>query len=308
MATTNPRAGSRRALSTLFLLVAACSSRPVELRGDEEESSGGEADTDFGEDGGVDSTSTTGDEGGDGDGSPGDDDGTLFIPEPDYLDTVMCDIWSDDCPEGEKCTAYATAGSSWDANKCVPVMGDGQPGDVCDAFGSGVDGLDSCARGSMCWDVDPNTEVGYCVAFCSGGADDPQCSGDTTCPLYGNGVLPLCLPLCDPLAPSADCPNPSNLCVATPSGEGFMCVLDASGGLGPFGTPCQYVNSCNFGLFCANAAAVPDCQGAQGCCTPYCNLDQPDCPPDLGLECVPWYEQAQAPPGFEHVGGCVIPE
>jgi hypothetical protein len=299
-----PTTSYRLLAAVACLCLTACSSRPVDLGDDDGESSGGEGDTDFGEDGGEPGPMPGPDEeGGEEDGG-GDDEG--FVPYPDVAQDV-CDIWGDDCPAGEKCTAYATSGSVWDANKCVPVMGDGQPGDACDVFESSVDGLDTCAKGSMCWDVQADTEVGYCVAFCAGSPNDPQCPGDTLCPLYGDGVLPLCIPTCDPVTPTADCPNPDNLCVSSPGGNGFMCILDASGGQGPFGTACQYVNSCNYGLFCANADAVPDCEGSQGCCTPYCDLDQPDCPPDLGLECVPWYEEDQAPPGYEHVGACVLP-
>ena len=100
-------------------------------------------------------------------------------PTHDMPEINMCDIWNpDDCPEGEKCTAYATMGSSWDANKCVPVMGDKQFLEPCMAFGDnpGVSGLDDCAKGSMCWDVGQDA-TGYCVEFCKGAPNDPSCPG-----------------------------------------------------------------------------------------------------------------------------------
>ena len=225
---------------------------------------------------------------------------------------VMCDIWNpDDCPEGEKCTAYATAGSSWDANKCVMVEGDGQPGDDCmPTDGSGVSGNDDCDEGSLCWDIDADTGLGYCVEFCTGSANNPICSGDSLCAIYNNGVLPLCLPTCDPLVGGGDCPNTDNLCISDPGGLGFVCVLDASGGMGTYGTECQFANSCNQGLFCAAADAVPNCQGSQGCCSEFCDVNEANMCSGAGSgqECVAWFEEGMAPPGYEHVGGCAIPE
>ena len=88
------------------------------------------------------------------DGDGGEEDGgttTQFVPTPDMDDVQMCDVWDQEtCPEGEKCTAYATMGSFWDAHKCVPVMGDDQWRDPCLALGDdpGVSGLDTCAKGA----------------------------------------------------------------------------------------------------------------------------------------------------------------
>lgn len=225
--------------------------------------------------------------------------------------TPECDIWDPDgCPDGEKCNAYATAGTSWDANKCVMVMGDDQPGDDCTATdGSGVSGNDTCAEGSMCWDIDSETMNGYCVEFCTGAPNNAKCEGDTICAIYNDGVLPLCLPSCDPLSAGADCPNERNVCIADPGGLGFVCVLNASGDMAPYGTECQYVNSCNQGLFCAAAEAVPGCAGSQGCCSEFCDVNQPNTCSGMGggQECVPWFAMGDAPPGYEDVGGCAIP-
>jgi hypothetical protein len=189
------------------------------------------------------------------------------------------------------------------------VQGDGQPGDDCVATdGNAVSGNDDCAKGSLCWDIDPDTQTGYCLAYCSGSPDTPVCPGDTICGIYNDGVLPLCLPRCDPLNGGADCPNSNDVCLADPGGKGFVCILDGED-MGTYGTECQYFNSCAQGLFCADAASVPGCQGAQGCCSEFCNLDEPNtCSGiDGGQECIPWFEENNAPPGYEHVGGCGIP-
>ena len=151
---------------------------------------------------------------------------------------------------------------------------------------------------------------GWCFEFCKNIPNDAWCPDDAICAIPSDGILSLCLPTCDPLAPQSDCLNPDNLCVRDPGGEGFVCVLNASQGMGTYGTECQYVNSCNHGLYCANADSVPGCQGYQGCCSEYCDLDQPNtCTgQDEGQVCLPWYEENMAPPGYEHVGGCAIPE
>src|SRR5690606_15132047 len=50
----------------------------------------------------------------------------------------QCDNWTQDCPSGEKCAAYADdGGSSWNNLKCVPAEENGgQPGDPCTVEGN----------------------------------------------------------------------------------------------------------------------------------------------------------------------------
>jgi hypothetical protein len=69
----------------------------------------------------------------------------------------------------------------------------------------------------MCWDVKPDTMKGTCVAQCTGSEAAPMCDADSSCFVSNDGVLNLCLPLCDPLA--QDCPN-ENLCIPNPSEPG----------------------------------------------------------------------------------------
>ena len=281
--------------------------------GDDGTGDGGDDGTGDGGDDGTGDGGDDGTDGGDDGGSGTDTGGGAFIQEPDGGGTdVECDIWGQDCPDGEKCMPWANdGGSSWNATKCSPVdPSPKQPGDECTVEGSGVSGVDDCDVASMCWDVDPETNMGYCVSFCEGTPDAPTCSDPgTMCSIYNDGVLPLCLAGCDPLL--QDCPN-EDLCVTTAGGDGFVCVLDASGEEGQYGDPCEYVNVCDPGLFCANAEAVPGCQGSVGCCSEYCDLTAAD--PNSacsglaqGQECTPWFEEGTAPPGLEHVGACAIP-
>jgi hypothetical protein len=229
-----------------------------------------------------------------------------FIMPPDGdSETIECDLWEDDCPRGEKCMPYSADGSpTWNGTRCSPIADDpGAPGDPCTVEGSGVSGIDDCEKGSMCWDVDPDTLMGVCVAFCTGSPNNPVCDDPTTtCRLASEGVLILCLPSCDPLV--QDCPG-GEPCV--PVDDDFICTPEGEGE-GQNGEPCEYLNACAAGLACIPADAVPGCE-AIGCCSPFCAVDDSDPPCTLeGQVCVPWFEPGQAPPEHENVGVCAVPQ
>ena len=215
-----------------------------------------------------------------------------------------CDIFAQDCPPGQKCMPWANdGGSSWNATRCTPIAEDpGEPGDPCMVEGSGVSGIDDCELGALCWNVDPETNEGSCVAMCTGGFDHLVCEDpDTYCVVTAEGVLLPCLPSCDPLA--QDCAEGQG---CYPFVENWGCSPDASGDMGVFGDPCEFVNVCDPGLICVNAALVPDCEGGLGCCTEVCDLSAPVCT-GAGQECLPWHEDGDAPIGYENVGACLLP-
>ncbi len=233
----------------------------------------------------------------------------VFLCEPDGTEpSFECDMFAQDCPEGEKCMPWADdGGNSWNATRCSPISENpGQPGDECSVEGSGVSGIDDCDIGAMCWDVDPKTNIGTCVAMCTGDSANPLCEDpDTSCNIVNDGALVLCLPTCDPLL--QDCPE-GQACY--PVLEEFTCVPDASGEMGVFGDPCEFINVCDPGLFCADAAVVPNCVGAPSCCSEFCDLDAPagdsQCSGSAdGQMCLPW-EPAPGP-GLEALGACVLP-
>ncbi len=59
----------------------------------------------------------------------------------------LCDLFQQNCPEGEKCASYAEGGGIvWNATKCVPVTGDAGPGEPCTAVGGGISGFDDCPQ------------------------------------------------------------------------------------------------------------------------------------------------------------------
>ena len=63
----------------------------------------------------------------------------------------------------------------------------------------GMSGFDDCGKGSMCWDIDEDSGIGYCVEFCQGSVDAALCPKDIACATFSNGVLPLCLPTKGPV-------------------------------------------------------------------------------------------------------------
>ena len=150
----------------------------------------------------------------------------------------------------------------------------------------------------MCWDVDPETGNGVCTPHCVGSPDAPSCDDpNRVCSINGDGVLTLCLPTCDPLTDTCD------------DGQGcypfdlvFFCAPDASGkGGGPFES-CEFVNGCDPGTVCVPGDAATACDSG-ACCSPYCNLEAPDCPDPM--VCFPWYEEGTLPPGGgANIGYC----
>ena len=260
---------------------------------------------------GMENGGTGEDSGGDGDDSVTDGDASSESSSTTGGDGdgdacgQACDIWdADSCGEGWKCTAVSCSGSgSWDDNRCREIQGTDAPGDPCTMTdGIGITGNDTCALGSMCMNPDPQTAQGSCVAFCTGSPDAPLCAEGSSCSINNQGVLPLCLLGCDPLA--QNCPSGES-CLPSFSNPGYGCVVDASGGQTPYGSECAFANACNPGLICANGASVPnqDCSGA-ACCTPLCNLDGPNDCPGAGQSCTAIFDPA--PTGYEHVGLCTL--
>ena len=251
----------------------------------------------------AESTSTT-----DGDDDVDADEGCAFYGcPPDGGTNYECDTWAQDCPVGEKCMPWANdGGPRWNATRCAPIDPDpGAAGDPCLVEGSALSGIDDCELGTMCWDVDPFTNQGTCVANCSQG--DPSCAIDsgTECFMGYAGVINVCIVDCDPLL--QDCVD-SATCV--PDGnDDFFCVPDASADDGHLGDACVWFDECDPGLFCTDAEAVPDCV-TLGCCTEFCDLAAPE--PDTqcsnaadGVTCEPWFIVGDAENEF--LGKCVLP-
>ncbi|MEM7152267.1 MAG: hypothetical protein AAF799_05460 [Myxococcota bacterium] len=234
-----------------------------------------------------------------------DEPGVSFVDDTDIGIALDCDVYAQDCPAGQKCTWWnGDVGSPWSQTRCVPIADDTtNPGEPCTVLGTPYTGLDDCRLGAMCWDVDSETLEGTCVALCTGNWDNPICeSPDSYCATGGDGIA-VCVPACSPLQPG-DCAEGQG---CYPVDDDWVCAPDASGEMGAYGDPCEFINVCDPGLVCVGSSAVPGCEGS-GCCTNVCDLDDPQCnDTELGVECVPWYD-SNAPFGYEHLGACVLPE
>ena len=318
------------ALSTLLPLALACSGPGVGGPGSSEGTSATtEATTSAGSDGASSTTVATSGDASSGTAtatatatttttttSAGDPSGSScnFICDSDSetgpVDPNECDIWNDACPEGEKCAFTSQGGEWWNATQCVPIdRNPGAPGDPCTYVGDGTSGVDTCDKGTMCWNVDPETKMGHCSALCTGSSEacweDPAscCADGWSCAQSRSGLLAICIKDCSPLL--QDCPNAGEVCY--PVSDKFQCAPDVSGEMGAAGDPCEFVNVCDPKTFCGNPTAFPGCDPmAGGCCIPFCDLNAPECPDKTA--CEPWYDPMETPAGYENVGACVIPE
>jgi len=235
---------------------------------------------------------------------PPDTAGSFYAPpESDFNPTPGCDPWMQDCPEGEKCVAYSSTNTDIpDANECVPVIGDLQPGEPCTFQGWQI-ASDDCGVDSFCAPTGEGPESGVCAPFCTGSPDDPICEDGSSCVYAYESSLNLCMPDCDPLL--QDCED-AEICVWNTS-DAFVCMAPL---VEPqaVGEPCGIFNDCTAGSGCVDAELVVDCEGA-ACCTSYCDLAVVDiCGP--GLECVAFLDpdDPEPQPPFDSLGVCLAPE
>lgn len=292
--------------SLVLLAIAGCGPELVMATGDPTGTATDAASTStIAETTGTDAASSTTDTGSVDETGPAP---TNFIDDPDLGPADDCDIFAQDCPQGFKCVPWGSdGGSSWNATGCRPVVEDpAAPGEPCMVLETGTSGLDTCALGAICWDVDPETNEGTCVSLCTGSEDDLHCDDPgERCNLSGDGALILCLPICDPIA--QDC-LPGQACY--PMYPGFACGPDASGDMGAVGDPCEYINVCDPGLACVDSNDVPGCVDAIGCCSPICVVgDDSPCLP--GQVCERWSDAEigdwEWDPLWEDVGICALP-
>ncbi len=236
-------------------------------------------------------------------GTSEDNEDNPFVELPDGGATNTCDPAAQDCPDGEKCTGYVVEDGYCcvDANKCVPVIGDGQVGDPC----TRTTDNDDCAVGLFCMTkTSGSTGDGVCLAFCDASTQDCGEDGlpDATCVSFNDGVLPLCQDDCDPLL--QDCDGVLG-CYGVGT-QGFVCSLPGyEDGLGNDGDMCFTIQSCKPGLQCTATEVLDGCSAAR-CCSPFCDLAEAD-PCTAPEACVAYFEMGTAPPGYETVGLCVIP-
>jgi hypothetical protein len=224
----------------------------------------------------------------------------------------MCSIFDQDCPSGEKCTAYAPPGTFIPHGiKCVPLPANPRGHDEPCSVGPEGLGDDDCDIGSVCLDLDYDG-TGFCLPYCTGDSQNPMCGGnDRTCvKLFFGYDFGNCFKQCDPLL--QDCPLGEGcyMDAIKVGNTGFVCLPVVQEGKDKvFGDNCIGWSSCEPGYACVYEEFVPGCNGL--CCTPWCDISEGDGPcqdVDPIMSCVPWYPEQQAPPGLENVGVCGIPQ
>lgn len=225
----------------------------------------------------------------------------------------MCNIYDQDCPGDQKCTAYASPNTFIpEGIKCVPVPDDPKaPNEPCSVGAEGL-GDDNCALGTVCLDLDYDGS-GFCLPYCTGDSQNPVCEGsDTTCvKLFFGYDFGNCFKQCDPLLQNCADGEGCYMDAIKVGGTGFVCLPVVQGGAeATFQDTCIGWSSCAPGFACIYDSLVPDCSFSY-CCSPWCDLSEGDGPcQELSdkMSCIAWYPEDQAPPGFENVGVCGIPE
>ncbi len=223
----------------------------------------------------------------------------------------QCNLFLQDCPEGQKCSAYSEDGSIFpNGTRCVPVSPNSVgPGEECTVEGKFGDGIDNCAKGSLCLDIE-NDGMATCVAYCTGDMDNPKCplAESQKCSFLFEPTVPLCFTACDPLIQNC---GSGEACVPNEAALGapfFVCMPRVYPQIpGAYGDPCIALSGCDPGNLCIFGENLPNCNQTY-CCSVWCDLTAMDpCSQfDPTLKCVPWFEPGQETPGFENVGVCGI--
>ncbi|MEM7152999.1 MAG: ribulose phosphate epimerase [Myxococcota bacterium] len=207
---------------------------------------------------------------------------------------AMCNLFEQDCAPGLKC-AYA-CDTLFCEPTCRPVTGDGEAGDECVSNGLEGESPDDCGEDTLCFTGEASPGPGICEPFCIGSAEAPDCEDpDRVC---AQGTL--CLPRCDPLLQV--CPDGQG-CFAVDLGV-FVCWNHPEVPIGD-GEACMGNTLCQPGSTCLHATELPDCPDFR-CCTPLCDLSEPDpCPAiDPSLQCVAYGNDE---PEHANVGVCSLP-
>jgi hypothetical protein len=200
----------------------------------------------------------------------------------------VCDPLAQDCPEGEKCVAWASQGGNWDANKCVPVTGDNMVGEAC-TYAGPVEGTDDCDENGWCFAADEEG-MGTCYGFCGPGE---TCPDGQACMV----TVALCLDTCVPHHPE-NCAE-GTVCY----GIGYVSVCLPAPTVPP-DSPCGPEDLCPLGQACVPAYVLESC-AALDCCTDWCDTAEPDtCEPPL--TCQPAWSQGRPPRGYETAGVCIL--
>lgn len=213
--------------------------------------------------------------------------------------TSYCDVWAQDCPEGEKCTAWSADGDhdieGCVLTRCAELAADPVPlGGTCTVEHGPWSGLDDCDVGAYCWDVDPATLEGVCIANCQGSEANPLCDEGLECFIGYGGWVTACLRGCDPLAPVC---GDDGTCT-TRDGDPSVCLPNSLAVPAAQAAGCDHTVGCGAGFVCMAADRVAGCEDPSSCCTAVCDPAMPTCA-ETDPVCTPLAGNASA-------GACTI--
>lgn len=220
------------------------------------------------------------------------------LPPPGFY----CDWFAQDCPSGEKCVPLDQGVVSYLGGPvCVPLSPEPvRLGGSCTLLGDPW--IDDCEPGTVCLEVTAEG-FGTCRQICLVNFEQDCTMPDTLClgPFCQSCTVQFCQPACDALDPLA-CPEGQQCAL------GGICVFDASGDEGQDGDECEWPNACDPAMGCVYGPALADC-AARNCCSPLCDLDEPNPCAELGETCVPYDVYPYIPPPLnEDVGVCAVPD
>lgn len=287
------------ALAVMLLGSTACTRDPIPGSAAGTTTSMSSASGTTSPDSGTTDTSTTldtGDTTDDSDTAPG----SFYAGPTDIGAPLSCSPWEQDCPEDEKCVPYSSTSGNFDGNKCVPVLGDGEPGEPC-SYGGTAEATDDCGASSYCWAWG---DTGTCYEFC---LDDTFCNvPGFDCMVDDAGVINLCAPSCDVILQDCEPGFGCYLATGEDPWRGFGCAPTTENI--EIGAPCDAINDCAVGLTCRPASTMPDCAG-DSCCASFCHLAMPETCSQPGTECNSIFGEGMSP-GTEadDLGLCTLPQ
>ena len=223
---------------------------------------------------------------------------------------ALCSVRDQNCIDDFKCVPWAEdGGDAWTGTRCIePPRSPVEVGDPCTIEGGPASGQDDCPKGSMCWQADPRTGVGECVSFCAPADREPACPANTGCMIDGVGVLALCLPPCDPLAPQCEA---DQSCRYFPASQAAYCIPNEGGEVLVPTLQCGDDTQCEEAEVCISAGTFGGC-GTPSCCTPWCDLNDPEADAQCAAKrpnqvCRPLFDREPIPPEYAHLGLCALP-
>lgn len=224
---------------------------------------------------------------------------------------IECETWNDLCLDDMKCVAHSNGDNCYMVlTHCVQVPD--PPRQLYETCSVDADycqtGIDNCARGLQCYEIDAVSLQGECYSRCTGQSFPEECvAPHTVCTSDSAQTLTVCQPLCSPLKPSC---YGGYVCVASDSPPNeFSCLPGMrEDSVATFGK-CEASNACIDGHACADSKFAVECNDTfPRCCLPFCDTTKDNACPGMNQQCIPWFEpDVPLPSTLKNLGICRLP-